>query len=336
MVVTFELGIIYHYCISNQPAVENTVLPKFDKREPSEVILMAVGDIMLSRHVEEKMFEAQDYTLPFSQTGELLSAANLTIGNLESPFYNHGPRVVEGMVFKAEPEAIEGLKKAGFDVLSLANNHTMNQGTKGLEYTLDYLKENNIFSVGAGIDFEQAHQPVIIQSGDLIFGFLAYSYADYHDSLDQKYVVSGLNINQAQKDIETLNKEVDVVVVQMHAGEEYVNLPNQQQENFARAAIEVGADLVIGHHPHWPQIIEEYQGKWIFYSLGNFVFDQEWSQETKEGLILEATWQERELKELELLPVIIENYSTPRLADKEESEQILKKIGLEKAVVFSQ
>lgn len=324
----------YLWQFQNQPIAENILLPKFEKIEPAEVILIAVGDIMLSRSVEEKMFAAQDYTLPFSKTWKLLSSANLTIGNLESPFYNQGPRVTKGMVFKAEPEAMAGLKLAGFDVLSLANNHTLNQGIKGLEYTLDYLKENNILTIGAGRDFAGAHQPAIVSSGDLTFGFLAYSYADYHDSAGQEYVVAGLNIEQAQKDIEILRDKVDLIIVSMHAGVEYVTEPNWQQENFARAVVEAGADLVIGHHPHWPQIVENYQDKWIFYSLGNFIFDQEWSQETKTGLILQAVWRETELEKLKLIPVIIENYSTPRLADEIESQKILNQIGLAGKVVF--
>jgi len=302
--------------------------------ESPRVTLLAVGDIMLSRNVGSKMFKFNDYTLPFSNTWELLMIADITFGNLESPFYNQGPRSTQGMVFKAEPQAVEGLNLAGFDVLSLANNHTLNQGIKGLDYTLEYLAENDIQSIGAGRDFSEAHQPAIIIAEDTTFGFLAYSYADYNDSAGQQYVVAGLDIEQAKKDIKGVRDEVDILIVSMHAGTEYVTQPNWQQEGFARAVIEAGADLVIGHHPHWPQIIEQYQDKWIFYSLGNFVFDQEWSQETKEGLILQAVWQDRELQELKLIPIIVEDYSTPRLANSVESEKIMKQIGLNSEVVF--
>jgi poly-gamma-glutamate synthesis protein (capsule biosynthesis protein) len=292
---------------------------------------------MLSRHVGSKMLAAADYALPFRPTGELLALANLTIGNLESPFYNQGPRVAEGMVFKAEPEAVVGLKLAGFDVFSLANNHALNQGAAGLAYTIDYLKENNIAPIGVEIGSTQT--PAIISTGDLTFGFLGYSYLAISPQLSahssQNWQVAGMEIEPMQAAVRELKKAVDVVVVQMHAGEEYTNQPNKQQIEFARGAIDAGADLVIGHHPHWPQIVEQYQSKWIFYSLGNFVFDQEWSQETKEGLILQATWQNQKLQELKLLPVVIENFSTPRLADTKESQEILGKIGLSRAVVWS-
>ena len=130
-------------------------------------------------------------------------------------------------------------------------------------------------------------------------------------------------------------KNGDIVVALVHAGTEYTTEPTSIQEEFARGLVDAGADLVIGHHPHWPQLVEEYQGKWIFYSLGNFVFDQEWSEETKEGLVLQATWQDGALSELRLVPIIIENYSTPRLANSAESERILQRIGRTDSVIFS-
>ncbi|MFA5358854.1 MAG: CapA family protein [Patescibacteria group bacterium] len=297
--------------------------------------MIAVGDIMLSRHVSNKMFAVKDFVLPFSRTWEVLSGADITIGNLESPFYNRGDKISSGMVFKAEPEAIAGLNKSGFDVLSIANNHITNQGEQGLNYTVDYLFQSNIFPVGAGADFTAAHWAAVAERNGLKFGFLAYSYADYHDTLGSKYVVAGLNINQAKKDIAALRPKVDVMVVQMHAGEEYTVKPTKTQIDFARAAIDAGADLVIGHHPHWAGTVESYKGKWIFYSLGNFVFDQEWSKETKEGLILQATWKNKDLQELRLIPVIIENYSTPRVVDEVEGKSIFDRIGVTNSVVFS-
>jgi poly-gamma-glutamate synthesis protein (capsule biosynthesis protein) len=131
----------------------------------------------------------------------------------------------------------------------------------------------------------------------------------------------------------------------MHAGTEYMRTPNQNQTEFAHAAIDAGADMVIGHHPHWIQTTEKYQGKYIFYSLGNFIFDQMWSQDTKEGLALKITLSKipaprlqgtpvpAKLEKLELVPVIIENYSTPRLANEVESLRILKKIDLETKIL---
>lgn len=318
--------------------------------KPSATVTMiAVGDIMLSRHVGTKMFEAGDWLLPFNHLSSVLASADITVGNLESPFYDQGPRAREGMVFKAEPKAVVGLVKSGFDVLTLANNHILNQGVAGLNYTLNYLAQNNISAIGAGENFTAAHRPVIVEREGLKLAFLGYSYDGYNDQAGNvKPVVAGLDIEQMKKDVTAAKLIADQVIVEMHAGTEYTNQPNLVQQNFAHAAVAAGADLVIGHHPHWPQIVENYQGKWIFYSLGNFVFDQEWSQETKEGLMLQATWQADrtaqaglpaqvgKLKELKLLPVVIENYSTPRLANNEEAARILTKINLGSPVIFNQ
>jgi len=309
-------------------------VPKRSPVEP-EITLMAVGDIMLSRHVEEKMFHNQDYTLPFSDLWDKLMIAHITFGNLESPFYDKGPRITEGMSFKAEPEAIEGLELAGFDVLSLANNHSLNQGAAGLDYTIDYLKQKGLVTIGAGKDFTTAHKPAVITTEDqTTFGFLAYSYASHNDITGGNNVVAGLDLRKANKDIKDLEKKADIIIVSMHAGTEYTHQPNWQQKEFVRGVIDAGADLVIGHHPHWVQKVEQYQNGWIFYSLGNFVFDQEWSRETKEGVILKVVWQDKKIKLLKLIPVVIENYSTPRLANQAESSKILKDIGLDSGIVY--
>lgn len=300
-------------------------------------ILVAVGDIMLSRHVGTKIKEAGDESLPFKKTFEYLIKGDITFGNLEAPFYNQGPIVKEGMVFKAEPETIAGLKLAGFDIVSLANNHSKNKGKAGLLYTIDYLKQNEIEPVGAGKNFSEAHEAVIIQKNNIKFGFLAYTYSDgvnYEPvvSKDQPDVAF-LDIEQMKKDVKEAKKEADIVIVSMHAGLEYKSRPELGQINFAHSAIDSGADLVLGHHPHVVQSVEQYKNGFIIYSLGNFVFDQMWSKETKEGLVVECEFSGKKLKKVEFLPVIIENYNQPRWVSAEEAKKVLENMGLEKAII---
>jgi poly-gamma-glutamate capsule biosynthesis protein CapA/YwtB (metallophosphatase superfamily) len=152
--------------------------------------------------------------------------------------------------------------------------------------------------------------------------------------------------------IEKIRGQVDFILVTMHAGIEYTRKPEQHQIDFAHAAIDDGADIVIGAHPHWIQINELYKGKYIFYSLGNFIFDQEWSRDTKEGLALRITLAKKALplpipglqnligdtgvKQIELMPVILEKYSTPRRASEEETKQIFAKIGATDAIMKPQ
>lgn len=300
---------------------------------PRIVTIRAVGDMMLSRHVGTQMVKHNDWSWPWQNVGPLLASADITIGNLESPFFDRGARVVEGMVFKAEPEALPGLAAAGFDVLTLANNHMLNQGVAGLQYTLTVLDSVGISAIGAGVDFTAAHQPAIVTVGDTRFAFLGYGYEPFRDQPGNQFVVAGLDTKQMAADVTVAKNNADVVIVTMHAGTEYVTDPTDQQQQFAQAAIDAGADLVIGHHPHWVQRVEQYQGKWIFYSLGNFVFDQEWSMETKEGAMLEAKWQGGALQSLELLPIIIEGYAVPRLATPTEGQRIWDRLGLTNGVI---
>ncbi|MFA5076227.1 MAG: CapA family protein [Patescibacteria group bacterium] len=316
------------YTINNIVDVPN----KLEPAQPATITLVAVGDIMLSRHVAWQMHQADDFTLPFKNLAPLLSQADITFGNLESPFATGQP-IFEGMSFKAQPEAIAGLKLAGFDVLSLANNHNLNQGRQGLLYSLDYLNDNGILPIGAGVDFITAHQGVKIKVNDTTFGFLAYTYEPIVNYSSP--VLNNFDFEQLSQDITQLKKEADIIVVSMHAGIEYTFLPNQQQQDFAHRAIEAGASLIIGHHPHVTQLVEQYNEGWIFYSLGNFVFDQEWSQETKEGLVLQAIWENKKLVSLKLQPVIIENYSTPRLATQTEAAKIFTQIDLINGDIYS-
>jgi poly-gamma-glutamate synthesis protein (capsule biosynthesis protein) len=139
-------------------------------------------------------------------------------------------------------------------------------------------------------------------------------------------------MQDTKKLIESIKKaksNADIVVVTMHAGLEYTREPTPLQTDFSHTAIDNGADIVIGAHPHWIQSVEQYNGKYIFYSLGNFVFDQEFSTETKEGMTLKISLEKDEIariKQIELMPIIIENYGQPRLANAEEKSRILEGI----------
>jgi gamma-polyglutamate biosynthesis protein CapA len=283
------------------------------------------GDIMLSRNVGQKIFESGNYDLPFLNIGDRIRQAQISMANLESPLSDKGARVTQGLVFKAEPETIQGLKDAGWTALGTTNNHTFDQGKYGLNYTLEALKQNGIEPVGTGTN---CHDGVVIEKNNIRFGFLAYSYSGFNDGgkRSDPLVCDTKNLDILSSDIELLKTKADFVVVSMHMGVEYAREPNAAQKEFAHTAVDAGADLVVGHHPHWIQTIEQYQGKWIFYSLGNLVFDQMWSQDTKEGLTVEVTIKQNQIDKIELLPVVIENYCCPRWATSAETKTILQKI----------
>lgn len=323
---------VYVYVIkNNQYGVLNDLID-FVKKEISdkeEIILLAVGDIMLSRHVGTKIFESGNFHLPFLKTADILREADISFANLESPFYDQGPRVKEGMVFKAEPETITGLTFAGFDILSLANNHFGNQGRRGITYTFQHLQDNQIEYVGAGGNFKEAHEVKILEQKGIKFGFLAYNGIPpvSYQAGDSLGGHAWMDIDIMQKDIEEAKKKCDVVIVSMHTGAEYTPHPNTSQINFARGAIDAGANLVLGHHPHVVQAFETYKNGIIFYSLGNFVFDQMWSTETSQGVMAKIVFSGTQPVIFELIPIHIYNYNQPRIIkNQKEKEAILERI----------
>lgn len=311
-------------------ANDNLASEMEEKMQETETKLVAAGDIILSRTVGVKIRAAGDNSLPFRNVFEVFNSADLAVTTLDAPFNNTGPLMTEGMVFKVEPEFIEGLLLSGFDVVSLAGNHFGDQGYAGMEFTLDWLEQNNIKTCGAGMDIANAHQPALLQHEGVKFAFLAYNEvppADYGAAEDWPGT-AWMEIAPMTTDVQKVRESADVVVVMMHAGIEYDTNPTANQQEFARAAIDAGADLVIGGHPHIVQSVEEYNDGFIIYSLGNFVFDQMWSQETMEGVIAELNLKGNKLQTVDFYPVIIEDYSTPRYATPAEAEVILSRMQL--------
>lgn len=288
-----------------------------DSKKTATTTIAFGGDVMLSRVVGQKMKENNDDAWPFREVAGIFSTADLAIINLESPFTKGGDHYVPtgSFSFDADPKAIEGLKLAGIDLVNLANNHFGNQGQAGMRDTFDVLMAGGIKFIGAGKDQEAARQGETVEINGVRFGFLGYGYPEslYVATKDSAGIVN-LTEDSARDDILRMKKSADVVIVVMHAGTEYTASPDSQQQDFARLAIDAGADLVVGHHPHWVQSVEIYKGRPIIYSLGNLVFDQMWSKETQEGIIVVAGFVGSDLRELAISPVIIYDYGQPKSA----------------------
>ena len=337
LVIAIAVFVISKPKTSTAPSTQEAIYPSPLYPHPST--LFFAGDIMLSRNVHDRMQKANDFTLPFQKVAEVTKNADIAFGNLESPFLDSGTHFIpNSLIFNADPKSVEGLNFAGFDILSTANNHAYDQGLKGIEYTLRLLKDHGIIPVGT-FSTDQRFDPSqnVISKNKIAFGFLSYSYSALNDGgRVTKPEVADMDIVKLKQDILTLKGHYsDTVIVNMHAGTEYTRTPTQKQIDFAHAAIDAGADLVVGQHPHWIQTYEEYKGKPIFYSLGNFVFDQMWSQETKEGLTLLVTWGESGIEKIELRPVIIEDFCCPRWANPEETSAILNKANLTTPLIFT-
>jgi len=296
---------------------------------PASTSFIAVGDMMLSRTVAERM-KKHGQAYPFAKTKELTTAVDFSFGNLETPIIAGRSIQPTEMVFRADPGVEQELKTAGFNIVSLANNHIMNFGNAGLDETIAKLDAVDIVHAGAGQGSTLARAPAIVESNGIRVAFLAYTYSgiQWTSESDMRYGPVGLSPDQVNVDVVEAEKVADIVVVSMHAGSEYAAVPNKQQTSFARSAIDAGADLVIGHHPHVVQAVEKYNGKFIIYSLGNFIFDQMWSQDTRHGMVAEVTLSKTSITDLSFKAVIIDDFAQPRLADPEEAGPILDRLNI--------
>lgn len=261
---------------------------------------------MLCRDVGAQIRKHKDAAYPFRKIASFLADADLTFVNLESPFADRGPRGDRGMVFRAPPETIEGLVLSGVDVAATANNHTRDCGSYGVAFTLDWLKQHHIEPVGTAATSETAHEGIVLERNGVRFGFLAYTYDQNNGNWrDTDSRIAMLDPEAVTRDVTAIKKKSDVVIVSMHAGYEYRKNPNAEQIKFAHQAIDAGAALVIGHHPHVTQPMEKYRDGVIFYSLGNFVFDQYQRVATQHGEIAEVTFSGPAIEQTNLYPVSI-------------------------------
>lgn len=276
---------------------------KLDDSKP--ITLLFVGDIMLSRHIGDIMARNNDWRYPFLEIADFLKNADITFGNLEGPISARGTKVGSIYSFRADPRAIEGLLYAGFDVLSIANNHIWDYGADAVWDTISALEKANISVVGGGENYTEAHQPLIKNIGGTKIAFLAYTnlISPSVGSKTAKPAIAYLDTDQAVADVKEARKKADLIVVSLHWGNEYETIQNLNQEKVARALIDAGAQLIIGHHPHVVQPVAEYGGGYIAYSLGNFVFDQNFSADTKKGLMLKIIIKDNQIISVEKIEI---------------------------------
>ncbi len=287
------------------------------------VDLEAVGDIMLARTVGEQV-QTQGPGIVFAGVQSVFDSADLLIGNLECAITSGGEQQHKSYTFAAPPETVQSLALAGFDVLSLANNHAMDFGVQGLFDTQANLEQYGISSVGAGANAADAHAPVILERNGLRLAFLAYvdvppenSGFDAHSwiATETQPGVAWADPGQITADVSAAKLLADVVIVQLHSGYEvgvYIPAVSNNQRAEAHAAIDAGAVLVIGSHPHILQTIEQYHGGLIAYSLGNFVMD-DYLGIANATVILRVTLTPAGVQSYDYVPVLIEN-GLPRLA----------------------
>jgi hypothetical protein len=245
---------------------------------------------------------------------EYLRGADLTLANFENPVIEAALYHPDATTFTGDLRLLPLLDQAGIDGVTLGNNHILDAGVAGLKETRMHLENAGISYAGAGMDLAQAREPMIFELGDTKVGVLSYQGVPYYDWAWATETAPGtapLVQSVMKEDVERLQPKVDLVVVMPHWGKEYIATPEPWQVDFARAAIDAGADLFIGGHAHWPKGIEIYKGKPIFYGVGNFLFDQSWSEETSTGIFAEATLYGDRVIQVRPVPFIILDYAQP-------------------------
>jgi poly-gamma-glutamate synthesis protein (capsule biosynthesis protein) len=273
----------------------------------STVVMLFAGDLVLSNHVERYVGERYSYVFEKWQS---MGDHDLFMVNLEHPITTAEVKVEKQFNFKLHPRYVETLRLAGIDIVNAANNHIADYGLRGLLETIQHLDSVGIRCVGIGRNLQEARKPVVLKIKGVRVGFLGYHGGGRFAATRSAPGIAPRSLPIVQSDVEQLRPTVDYLVVNFHWGTELAESPSSDQVSFARAVVEAGADLVVGHHPHVLQGIERYRGSYIAYSLGNFVFGGK-KVSTYATAILRATVSRTNAK-VELVPVTVEQWQPRR------------------------
>jgi len=299
------------------------------RRDMPVVELFAAGDIMLDRSVGEAAWR-NGMSWILADFRPDISSADIAFANLESPISEKAAKLEKPISFRAPAGAGELLAEAGFDVVSLANNHAVDCGRDGLTETMDFLRKSRIRWCGAGKDRNSAEKASVLRSRGLRVAFVAFcEFPEGSKKRDSVPTIALAELGTVGRCIREARERADVVIASFHWGEEYSRGPSEFQRALAREAVEAGASLILGHHPHVIQGLETLpRGKTggrpalIAWSLGNFVFDQD-GPRTSSGMALRIRLGKDGVESARILPVRIEG-CRPRPAEGKEAVEILK------------
>ncbi|MDO8263897.1 MAG: CapA family protein [Gallionella sp.] len=292
------------------PKVTEPAISASTTAEPTDLVISAVGDIMLDGTARPVMAE-QGYDYPFVKMLPYFNGAQIVFGNVEGPLTNRGtPEQDKTYVFRSPPATVSAaLRTAGFNVVSLANNHTLDYGTEGLIQTIETLDSAGIQHAGAGADLMTARQPALIQANGLKVAILAYSM-----TLPESFFAGANKAGTAfgheehvRADIMAAREQADIVLVSFHWGQEGKTILRDYQTRLGHVAIDAGASAVIGHHPHILQGIEQYKDGIILYSLGNFTFGS-YSMNSARSAVAQLRFRNARLQSVRLFPINVNNF----------------------------
>lgn len=292
------------------------------KNPDSETILTLgfVGDIMFDRNIEKVIMEAGggDYSFPFEFVESKLKGYDILFGNLEGSISDKGEDLGSIYSFRMNPKTTNALRLAGFDILSVANNHAGDWGKEAMADTYARLSDAGIAYSGGGLNYAKAYTPKIIEMNGIKIAYLSFSEfgSGYLEATLDGPGIAIISDEKLKEAIESAKKGSDIIIVSFHYGDEYKTEPNFYQEKVSKAAIGYGADLVVGHHSHVAGPIVKYKDGYIAYSLGNFIFDQNLPEDGSDiGLILEAVIKNKEISEVKAVKIKFNHLFQPYVAN---------------------
>lgn len=309
--------------------IPNMGEPQKSQPETSNITIFLTGDVMFDFAVDPLIDSGVDV---FGDLTPLFKTADIVVINLEDPLTNSTNNLKTVVPVKADPKDVQVLKNDNINVACLANNHIMDYGESGLNDTLNTLKSYNITTLGAGENLQQASKPayfVVDNRTIAILNFFdtttfqEFSKSELPPATENSSGFAPAEWNIIKQSLDGAKNHADIVIVVFHYGNEYSTVPNQYQENISRKCIDEGADMVVGSHPHVLQRVESYNGKLIFYSLGNCVFDQS-NPSPKESMVVKLQDLNGNLTAI-IYPFRITN-SCPRFMDIRRAEAFLNSI----------
>ncbi len=312
------LSLVVYTMKHNSPQKNNTVTIGF------------VGDLMLGRLVNEHIAH-YGHAYPWGNTLPILNATDFNIANLETTLTKSIQKVPKVFNFKSDPNNVASLKLANIKIVSLANNHILDFGNKGLIETIDTLNQESIEHVGAGINKQEAKKPVLIEKNNLQIGIIGYT--DYPKDWAAQENKPGTNvitiddIKTVQHDIRQLKKDADIVIVSIHWGPNMRQRPTQKFVDFAHAMIDAGADIIHGHSAHIFQGIEVYKNKLIMYDTGDFVDDYHVARRLRndQSALFKVTIDKNGIQKVKIIPVLISNMQV-NLAGTNDKKEVIARI----------
>jgi poly-gamma-glutamate synthesis protein (capsule biosynthesis protein) len=310
------------------PTITPTAIP-----DPT-ITLLFTGVIVPARCVQAGIDAAGNYDYLYDNVKELISEADLATGTLNTGISDYPPHTGcrNTFLLVGGTENIDAMGRAGFDAMSVATNHIKDCGQVGCGDRvffdmLENLERVGIAAIGGGENLADAMQPVVMEINGVRFGIVSLGMVNETvfatETTPGIAVLNEANLRTAIRDARAVS---DVVIAMPHWGAEYNAVPTFQQIALAQVAAEAGADLVVGNHTHVVQATGEIGGVPIFYGLGNFIFDQTWSVETTQGVILLVTFRGTEYIGYELIPTRVEGNGLVHLVEGAEKEAILARI----------